>query len=181
MFPYFLIVNVCNNVSGNAKHFRYFFMKKFISGKKILYLLDIVFRKLRLGVSFAMSHSSLSGGILNVLSWCPKKKMRWPNTRWHIAFMANTISVFNWSTIKNPRNTMCAYAFIDSFLPIPRESKSKDSMSEMTFKSSPQPTRRSFLDVFPKTFFNWDAFLVSLNIDEIFPVHGNNRIQEMRG
>lgn len=84
-------------------------------------------------------------GISFIIQWCPQKKMQRSNTTRIITSMANIHSFRNWSSIKNPRQTMGRNIFII---------KSKLPITHRVFIASPQPACFSFFNLFPKSYSN---------------------------
>ena len=88
--------------------------------------------------------SSFPISIFHVFGVSPNPQMRRADARWVIAGMTDIKTFWNRAILENPRLTMSHIIF---------SSDSKNPISSQTMACSPNPTSRSFFDIFPKAFF----------------------------
>jgi len=112
------------------------------------YLVCLRFCKFCMSMSFAKSMAALISGVIIIISMRSRLKMIWIHARRIIARMQQYFSFWYFANNQFVTNAMSTYA-----TPILMSSNANRSIASSIRISEPKPTRISFIDLRPKSFF----------------------------
>jgi len=123
---------------------------------QVAYVLNIVCSQLGSSMRFALNKAMLIHGIMYVIFWGSKKKMFGVYAWRVIATMKNLLSRWDCSIVKFPRKAMSKQH--DSFTVLIWHPYHAILRFSRDLASCPNPTRFIFLNVLPKSLFDWFGF-----------------------
>ena len=100
-------------------------------------------------IELTFESTSFFPAISYVVKLCSKPKVIWVNTISNVARMKNFESFWDFSIFYSPRNTMAKLSFSSFCSSTPN---AKNTIANFLFRCCPEPTSRSFINVFKEAF-----------------------------